>query len=436
MRELCRTTSLIGALLVTGYAGAQPVAPEPPPPLDPWYEALEFGLFADAYASVNTNFPKPQFGANGLRGSDASLRAYDRNAGFGLSWVGADVRYAPAPVGGELSLRFGPTADLYAHTCLSQRGPCDGDVPGLGFVKQAYASWRPGGADGNLTFDFGKWNSIYGAEVAESQRNLNYSRGAVYWLGQPLFFTGLRANWQVAPELGLTALVVNGWNNTVDNNLGKTFGAQATLHPWQSLQVTLGWLGGPEQDDTAVVACAAGAAYSSATGGCMPAPGVPAQSYDVDQGGANQPRAWRHLLDLVLAYAPGERLRFVLDADYGWQGTRQHGADPATVDVQRQYYCGGALAARYALSETYAIAARGEYFQDPGGLASTVRGLKLATGTLTLEAKPNDFLLLRLEGRGDFVLAATDGKAIFKTGVRDGTSHMVTTTLGVVVTTN
>jgi hypothetical protein len=437
MRPLWITTSLSAALLVTHVAGAQPVAPEPPPPLDPWYEALDFRLFVDAYATVNTAFPKPQSDANTLRDGPGSLRAYDRDAGFSLSWVGADVSYAPAPVGGTLNLRLGPTAEIYSHSCLSAlAGRCDGDAPGLGMVKQAYASWRPGGEDGTLTFDFGKFNSTYGAEVAESQDNLNYTRGAVYWLAQPLFFTGLRAHWEIAPEIGLLAVAANGWNDTVDNNLGKTFGLQAALRPWASFHVTLGWLGGPEQDDTASITCPADTTYSTATGGCVASPGEPAGRHDVDQGGANQPEAWRHLLDLVLDYTPTESLRLVLNADYGWQGTRVRDTDAPTVHTDRQQYYGAALSARYALSESFAVAARGEYFEDPDGLGSSVSGLRLATGTLTLEAMPNDFLVLRLEGRGDFALDADHDRKIFKDGVRESASRLVTTTLGVVVTTN
>ena len=45
-------------------------------------------------------------------------------------------------------------------------------------------------------------------------------------------------------------------------------------------------------------------------------------------------------------------------------------------------------------------------------------------------------MLMRLEGRGDFALAADDSTRVFKKGPRGATSQMYTTTLGVVVTTN
>ena len=75
-----------------------------------------------------------------------------------------------------------------------------------------------------MSFDFGKFDTIYGAEVAESQDNLNYTRGVVYWFTQPLFHTGLRVNAELTDELMLRGLLVNGSNNTIDNNVGKNLG--------------------------------------------------------------------------------------------------------------------------------------------------------------------------------------------------------------------
>ncbi len=184
----------------------------------PWYDAIEFRAFVDAYASVNYDFPKPQANANNI------VRAYDTSNGFALSWVGVDATYPAEPVGGTVSLRFGPTANRIASSCLG--GTCDSAVA-LTYVKQAFASWRPFSA---LTLDFGKFDTIYGAEVAESQDNMNYTRGVVYWFAQPLFHTGLRVNAQLSETLSLRGLLVNGINNTLDNNAGKSIGLQLGLN--------------------------------------------------------------------------------------------------------------------------------------------------------------------------------------------------------------
>ena len=61
---------------------------------------------------------------------------------------------------------------------------------------------------------------------------------------------------------------------------------------------------------------------------------------------------------------------------------------------------------------------------------------KLATATLTLDARPTDNLIIRLENRGDFIVDGSPSKNIFREHERDTSSKLITTTLGVVVTTN
>lgn len=410
----------LSVMLSAGGALAQP-PPEPPPPAAPWYEAIEFRAFADAYASVNWGFPKPQNGPN------AVTRAYDTTNGFALSWVGVDASYAPDPVGGTISLRLGPTARTYAG---------DDANHGLENVKQAFASWKP---FDDLTLDFGKFDTFVGAEVAESQNNMNYTRGVLYWLGQPLFHTGLRAGWELMPELTLRAIAVNGWNRSVDNNVGKTFGAQAVITPSDTFGVALGWLGGPEQDDFATIECAVDESYDPATGACAADPGAPGGTETVDRGGANEFDAWRHLVDLVVTISPMETLSIVLNADYGVEGVREGLSEETTT---KKWY-GAMLGARYELDEVWALALRGEYYAAPDGYmpaltvgGQTVEDLALATGTLTIEAKPTDNLILRLENRGDFVLDGSPSKDVFTEKARDASDMLLTTTLGVVVTTN
>jgi hypothetical protein len=423
-RRIAGARLTVATLLVTAASAAQAPPPDPPPPLLPWYEAIELGAFVDAYASVNYGFPKPQTGTN-------RLRAYDASNGFALSWVGADARYDPDPIGGTIELRFGPTAELHA-------GPDRNTA--LEFVKQAHASWRPGGADGPLQLDFGKFDAIYGVEVAESQQNWNYTRGALYWLVQPRFLTGLHAAWRLAAPIELHALVVNGQNRSLDNNIGKTFGAQLRVRPTSWLGAALGWIGGPEQDDTQSVPCPADSAYSPEAAGCTPELGTPAATYTVDRGGANDFDAFRHLVDLVIMVQATETLEFVLNGDYGWEGVRRLETPSSTlIDTKRWY--GAMLAARWQATAVWAVAARGEYLADADGhlassvLPAAVTSLSLATATLTLEAAVTEHLLLRLEGRGDFALDAEPTSDVFAEDVRGGSSAQVTTTLGVVVKT-
>jgi hypothetical protein len=402
----------------------------------PWYDAIEFRAFVDGYLGLNWQQPKPSGGANNV------TRAYDNSNGFALSWAGVDATYPAEPVGGTISLRFGPTAERIAGSCIS--GTCDSSI-GLSFLKQAYASFRPWNP---IQLDFGKFDTIYGVEVAESQDNMNYTRGAVYWFTQPLFHTGLRVNAELTDNLTLRAMIVNGWNNTIDNNLGKDLGLQLALTLPRSsdggnlLATSLGYLGGPEQDDSATIQCNPASQYfdPSSPTGCSPGMGG-ATSGKVDRGSSNT-KGLRHLIDFVATLTPTDKLTVQLNADLDIERVRD------TIDTSRfiqHEWWGVMLGARYAFVDKFAVAVRGEYLADPDAYGTGIAKLyaptdpnvepptdiKLLTATLTLDYRPADFLILRLDNRADW-----SNKEIFPRSVRDMSGVMPTTTLGVVVTTN
>lgn len=416
--------ALVASLLATTSSWAQPSAPEPPPPTRPWHEAFGFRAFADGYASVNYNFPKPAGSAN------ARTRAFDRSSGFALAWAGVDLSHPAEPVGGTLSLRYGPAADLI-----------NGDEPGgLKQLQQAYASWAPGG--GSWTFDFGKFYTIYGAEPNESQDNINYSRSLLYLFLTPQWHTGLRVTWEASESVTMRFLAVNGYNRSIDNNVGKTFGAQLDWAVSDNFGLTLGWLGGPEQDDSLVVSCPAGTSYAPTAAGCTGSPGTPAANYNVDRGGANDLDAWRHLIDLIATWDVSERLSLVLNANLLQEGLRN---DTESSNAENITAYGVLLGGEYQVSETWQLALRGTYMSSTGdeltnrsGYPLGVQDLAIATGTFTIGYRPTENLVLRLENRGDFALSAEDDdeKNIFQKDVRGSTDRMLTTTLGVVVTTN
>jgi hypothetical protein len=403
----------------------------------PWYDAIEFRAFVDAYYSQNLNFPKPQTGANG------STRAYDTENGFALAWAGVDASYPADPVGGMLSLRLGPSAQRIGRSCLTASddppGTCDDSV-GLSNVKQAFGSWRPGGAGSPVELSLGKFDTIYGAEVAESQDNLNYTRGVVYWYTQPLFHTGLRVVADLTDQVTLRGLVVNGYNNTIDDNLGKSLGLQVAFTLPRSdyggdlLSASLGYLGGPERADYKVVRCPTGQHFDSgAPTGCA-LNDASTQSGAPTEGQVDRPvtnlEGLRHLLDLVVTLTPIQELTVTLNGDLGAERVRSRADEQRFV---QHVFWGGMLAAQYMVNEMFAVAVRGEYLSDQDGFATgyAPNDIELVTGTLTLDVSPADFLLIRLDGRFDW-----SSKQIFAKSVRELTGTMPTATLGVVAFTD
>jgi hypothetical protein len=424
-------------------APATPSAPEPgpppapPEPSTPWYDAISFGAFADGYVGFDFNFPKGQEGGAWRQNP---LRAYDRANGFALAQVGLDLGYDADVVGGTLQLRFGPEAELLGGC---EDGRCDGEN-GLTNVKQGFATWRPGGSAGGVAIDLGKFDTPYGAEVADSQYNLNYTRGVLYWLGQPAFHTGLRVTADLDRSVVLRFLAVNGWNRSLDNNAGKTFGLQGTYRLPKAadsdedlLTISLGYLMGPERVDTAEITCGQDERFDleeNPDTGCVPSAGSPGGSGIVDRGSANS-KGLRHFIDLTAVATPTEQLTLVLNGSYGTEKVRD--ALDLSEFVGTEWY-GLMAAARYAATEQVGVGGRFEYFADPDGvrtgLAALAQDINLVTTTLTLDYSPAKALTFKLDGRLDW-----SNKKIFPKGVKpveDNSGTAVSATLGAVISTN
>lgn len=404
--------------------------PEPATPELPWYETITVSAFADAYYSLNFNLPKGD--------QREPIRAFDRSEGFGLSWVGLDISKEAEPVGGTISLRFGPTAQRLASRAVGS--PKDSDYAGLEFVKQGFVSWRP--MSGPLRLDLGKFDSPYGVEVAEAQYDINYTRGALYWLGQPYFHTGLRLTADLARSFTLKLLAVNGWNNSIDNNLMKTFGLQGTYRlPGSAdedlLRISLGYLFGPEHDDTAVISCGPGSVPDvDEPDGCAASANATGGSLVVDRGTSNQAKAFRHFLDLAVVAQPSPDLVLTLNSSLGIDNQRVGN----TSDFESAVWWGVAAAGRIGLGDM-GLGLRGEYVNDHDGYTTGFGDLRDAegnppnidvlTGTATFDYSPTDFLRFMFDVRVDW-----SNRKIFPKEVRELTGLAVSTTLGAIVMTN
>src|SRR5574342_326858 len=103
----------------------------------------------------------------------------------------------------------------------------------------------PVGKNG-LQVDVGKFATPHGAEVIDSKDNWNYSRGLLYTLAIPFYHFGIRSKYTWNPKVALSAFMVNGWNNVVDNNTGKTYGLTLNLNPTSKIAITQNDMAGPE----------------------------------------------------------------------------------------------------------------------------------------------------------------------------------------------
>jgi Putative beta-barrel porin-2, OmpL-like. bbp2 len=396
-------------------AAAPATAPAAAPAAAPgnWWDKFSADGFVDAYGNVNWNFPKPQF----FTGSP--VRAYDQAQGFSLNQVGVNASYTSDYVGGTVSLRFGPEAALYNVPAVTNGTP-DNSF-GLQNVRQGYATLKP--AD-KITFDLGKWDQPFGSEVPDSQLNFFYTRSLLFQLNQPVFFTGLRFDYAAADAVDLKLFVANGWNNSIDNNTAKTFGGQLMLKPMDSLIFYIGGAAGPEQTDfvpipqitpTVVPSLACLGAMPTMGGG--PCPGADSH--------------WREIVDLVIDYNPTSALSFALNGDF------DNESNFGGVGTQAETWWGVNLGIKYVVADPFAIALRGEFFNDNhGGIVafnptSTETKTTLESATLTLSYVAASKLTLMLDNRIDIanseIFAGTSGPGVSKT--------LFTTTLGAIIAT-
>lgn len=340
MSRISPAHAIIAAALAPTLASAQETESSS------WVDDLRIDAFVDAFAAVNS-----QDNSRALDDATAGHRAYVFTEGFQLSFAGLDARYTRDDIAAHVSLRFGPSLIRYF-----------GDQGALGFdnLTQAYLTWRPSDA---FSLDLGQFGTLYGAEVAESWLNANYTRGALYYAMQPFWHVGLRANWQASEALRLTVMAVDGVNNAIDLDGTPGLGAQVA---WSGdgFGVTLGYMW---------------------------------TAHDTEAEPAD---FFAHLVDLIATVDAGA-FALVFNANHGT-------ADGAT-------FYGAALTPRLTLDRRFAIAARGEYLGYPDSRpAAHVPGVgggvyeALATATLTLDWRPagDSHFVLRPELRYERALGA------------------------------
>ena len=315
--------------------------------------------WVDVFFGLNTNWPAD--GASFLPGTGTTARRANE---FSLNVAALDLAADPKPVGFHLTLAAGSGVDV-----LHSGEPAG---PGIGaqvfrVIYQASVSWAaPVGA--GLLLEAGIYPSHIGYESFFSKDNVNYTRS---WMGEysPYYQTGIKASYVFDPDWSAQLHLMNGWNLIGDNNRSKAVG---TRLQWTNDRATiaLNTFAGPEL------------------------PGDDSH--------------WRLFGDLTAQFKATAALSLGATLDVGWQD-RAAGA---------AVWHGAGIYGRYTFSDVVGLALRAEYYDDRDGFMSGTAQL-LTDGTVTLDVRPAEHLLLKLEGREDLSDAA-----VFTT--RRGTSKTQT----------
>jgi hypothetical protein len=314
-----------------------------------FFRKIELSGFVDGYYTYNFN--RPSQACATVANVTVSNCLYNFNVAHNsLSLNLAEVALEKKPssdsrVGFRVDLDYGPTA-----TMVHAFEP--GGTNTYQNIEQAYVSFLAPAGKG-LQLDFGKFVTWSGQEVIETKDNWNYSRGLLFAWAIPYYHTGVRAAYTVNDKVTLTGFLVNGWNNSADNNTGKTVGGQIILKPNANLTIIENYTGGPEQTD------------------------------DNDD--------WRHLSDTIVTYTVTKQVSVAANYDYA-----RDKVAGATVSWQ-----GIAGYLRYQANDWFALSPRFELFNDEDGF-STGTTQKVKEATVTAEFKHKDGIIMRLEYRGDF----------------------------------
>ncbi len=308
--------ALLAALISLPVLGEEPSPAATPadvpaataePAAAKWYEKIHVEALADAAYSYRLE--GNSFANNILRVYDVPVNT------FALNYAELAV-YLPAdPAGGRIDIGFGALADL-GSVEVAGSGTSAVDLNRFEMVKhiqQAYASFKLPVLNG-ITIDVGRFTTSAGAEVIEAKDNLLYTRAVMYGYGLPFTHTGLRVATAVTDSLTIQLGVVNGWDVVFDNNKYKTLNLSVAVTAPSRTSLFFNLYAGPEGATSDV---------------------------------------WRILADLVVSQSVGDSVTLVANANLGKEGD-------AT-------WFSGLLMGRFAITESFRLAARFEYFGDPQG---------------------------------------------------------------------
>jgi len=297
----------------------------------------------DTYFAYNGNRPIDH--ANFFPGVGTSAKRHDE---FSVNLAQLDLTLDPQPVGFRLALGFGTSTEV-VHG-FEPTGPFVGPEVWKHIV-QASVQWNTGVGRG-LLLEGGIYPSHIGMEAFQTKDNWNYTRS---WLGElsPYYQAGVKLAYPFSEHWSGQLHVLNGWQTIGDNNDGKSLGTQIAY---------------------------SGAKLSASLNGFL-GPELPGDDDDL-----------RALGDVVVTWKATPSLSLGASFDAAREG-RPDGSHVTWTGV------GGY--ARFAPPDSRtALALRGEYYDDGDGAISGI-AQTLKEVTATLEHRPADHLILKLEGRYD-----------------------------------
>jgi hypothetical protein len=321
-------------------------ASKPAEPIPNFFRDIQANAFASLGYISNLNMPQDQ--TNGLRYFDSRANT------FSVDLAELVVQKAVAKAG-DAGFRIDLTAGTFAGATQSS-GLSLGDNADL---QQAFASYiAPVGT--GLRFDVGKFVTHMGYELIEGYDgyNDNYSRSLLFNFAIPLTHTGVKASYSPSSAVSLMAMVVNGWDDAIDNNASKSVGAQLMVKPADPVALYVNYIGGPEN--------------------------------------ADDNHSIRQVVDLVGTLTVNPVLSLGVNADFGTES-----GTSLVKPGENATWNGVAGYAKISTSTPFSLGLRAETFKDNGGTRLGIGEARVNEFTVTPSFKFGSNLVVRAEGRYD-----------------------------------
>lgn len=248
-----------------------------------------------------------------------------------------------------------------------------------------------------LRLDAGKMVSHLGTEVIGGYDGYNdeFSRGFIFGFAVPFTYTGVKATYVFNRKLTGMVVLANGWDEFQRYNHGYSWGSQVTVTPNKATTLYFNFIHGPERP--------------------------------------RNTRDQRSVGEIIGSWKTTPRLTFGFDAVYGHE-------EDAVAPGHDAIWRGLAFYSKYAFTQNFSVAFRGEFFNDSGGTRTgvdqTLQGYTF-TPEYVVAAKPSDVAawLKKLDGkfvvRGEFRLDRSN-QNVFRTSSSTLLPHQSTTAVNLI----
>jgi hypothetical protein len=301
------------------------------------------------------NFNEPSNFITNYRGFD------NRHNIFTIDNIVLDALGKLDRVQAHFALQVGNTPETYYSQEPVWRATAGAGASGPSvwkLVQQANVGYKAPIGNG-LLLELGIFVSPIGPETLPIKDNFNWSRSNLFF-ALPYYHTGFRATYPITDRWSATAMLCNGWNSVVDDNVELSVSGMVTYTAADTFSATLLYFGGVERPQN-----------------------------------APEGRAWRNLFDAYATWSPHKRVSAIFHADAGFEpntfGTSSWGAGAVSLRVQ-------------PLSWMY-LSARADAFYEnvpPGAMPIFWGGSRwVASQTATFDVRPNPNMSVRLEARHD-----------------------------------